>query len=164
MPRTKKPQQASLEEVRIEREGEYAVITFSDETIGGMHLRLGPEVQKMSDIEILECFNEVVAAMEASVNAWDRTVVEIPVGKPQIEFAPTSEQWAPVGDVLRCVIDEGEDRQPTIWIDDKELSWTEFGRMLMVHNGWGMRIAFVPEELVHEHPIIKVGMPDRDKR
>ena len=116
MPRIKKPQQASLEEVRIEREGEYAVITFADETIGGMHLRLGPEVQQMSDIEILECFNEVVAAMDTSVNAWDRTVIEIPVGKPQIEFASTSEQWVPVGDVLRCIIDEGEDRLPTIWI------------------------------------------------
>ena len=51
-----------------------------------------------------------------------------------------------------------------IWIDDKELSWAEFGRMLIVHNGWGMRIAFVPEERVHEQPIIKVGKPDRGER
>jgi hypothetical protein len=164
MPRIKKPQHASLDEVRIEREGEYAVITFADETIGGMHLRLGKEVQRMADIEILERFNEVVAAMEASVNSWDRTVVEIPAGKPQIEFAPESEQWCPVGDVLRCVIDESDDGQPTIWIDEKELSWAEFGRMLMVHNGWGMRIAFVPEEMVHEHPIVKVETPDHNKR
>ncbi len=164
MSRVKKPQRASLDEVRIERDGEYAVITFADETIGGMRLRLGAEVQGMSDSEILVRFNEVVAAMEASVNAWDQTVVEIPVGKPQIEYAPESEQWVPVGDVLRCIIDESDDGLPTIWIDDKELSWAEFGRMLMVHNGWGMRIAFVPEERVHEQPIIKVGRPDRDER
>lgn len=164
MPRIKKPQQASLDEVRIKREGEDAVITFIDESIGGMHLRLGPEVQQMTDIQILGCFNEVVAAMDAGVDAWDRTVVEIPVGKPQIEFAPASEQWVPVGDVLRCIIDESEDGQPAIWIDDQELSWAEFGRMLMFHNGWGMRIAFVPEELVNEHPIVRVGMPDRNER
>jgi len=164
MPRVKRPQRASLDEVRIERDGEYAVITFADDTVGGMNLKLGPEVQRMTDLEILERFNEIVAAMEANVNAWDQTVIEIPPGKPQIEYAATSEQWVPIGDVLRCIIDEGDDSQPTIWIDDKELSWAEFGRMLLVHNGWGMRIAFVPEEWVHEQPNIEVREPRRDER
>jgi len=164
MPRVKKPQRASLDEVRIERDGEYAEITFADETIGGMHLKLGPEVDGMSDLQILDRFNEVVAAMEASVNAWDRTVIEIPAGKPQIEFAASSEQWVPVGDVLRCIIDEDDDGQPAIWIDDKELTWAEFGKMLLVHNGWGMRIAFVPEEWVHEEPNIEIREPRRDER
>ena len=53
----------------------------------------------MSDLEILERFNEVVAAMEANVNAWTRTVIEDPGRKPQIEYAASSEQWVPVGDV-----------------------------------------------------------------
>ena len=144
MPRIKKPQRASLREVRIRRDGEYAVITFVDESIGGMHLNLGMEVQKMSGSEILERFNEVVDAMEAGVDAWDRTVVEIPVGKPQIEFATGPEQWVPVGEVLRCVIDESDDGQPAIWIDDKELSWAEFGRMLMVFNGWACGLRSFP--------------------
>jgi hypothetical protein len=100
MPRVKRPQRASLDEVRIERDGEYAVITFADDTIGGMNLKLGQEIQRMTDLEILERFNEVVAAMEENVNAWDQTVIEIPVGKPQIEYAVSSEQWVPVGDVL----------------------------------------------------------------
>jgi len=164
MPRVKKPQRASLDEVRIERDGEYAVITFADETVGGMHLKLGPEVHGMSDLEILDRFNEVAAAMEANVNAWDQTVIEIPAGKPQIEYAALSQQWVPIGGVLRCIIDESDDGQPTIWIDEKELSWAEFGRMLLVHNGWGMRIAFVPEEWVHEQPKIEVREPRRDKR
>jgi len=164
MPRVKKPQRASPEEVHIERDGEYAVITFADNTVGGINLKLGPEVQRMTDLEILERFNEVVAAMEAGVKAWDQTVIEIPVGKAQIEYAASSEQWVPIGDVLRCIIDEGDDGQPTVWIDDKELSWTEFGRMLLVHNGWGMRIAFVPEEWVHEQPNIEVKEPKGDKR
>jgi hypothetical protein len=164
MPRARKPRRASLDEVRIERDGEYAVITSADDTVGGTNLKLGPEVQLMSDLEILERFNEVVAAMETSVNSWDQTVIEIPAGKPQIEYAGSSQEWVPVGDVLRCLIDEGEDGQPTISIDDHELSWAEFGRMLLVHNGWGMRIAFVPEEWVHEQPNVEVREPRRNER
>ena len=71
MPRMKKPRRASLDEVRIERDGAYAVITFADERVGGTQLKLGPEVQKMSDAEILERFNEIVTAMEARVNGWE---------------------------------------------------------------------------------------------
>lgn len=164
MPRIKKPQRASLDEVKIEHDGEYAVITFADKTVGGMRLKLGPELERMSDLQILNCFNEVVAAMEANVAAWDQIVIEIPAGKPQIEYASLSGQWVPVGDVLRCIIDEDEDGQPTIWIDDKELSWAEFGKLLLVYNGWGMRVAFVPEEWVHEQPKIEIREPKREER
>ena len=52
----------------------------------------------------------------------------------------------PRGDVLRCIIDDaGPNGEVTIHIDDQELSLAEFGRLLSVHGGWGMRIAFVPE-------------------
>ena len=164
MPRMKKPSRASLDEVQITREGEYAVVSFADPLIGGMNLKLGPQVQQMTDIEILARYNEVIAAMEESVNSYDNTVIEIPVGKPQIKHAKLSDQWVPVGDVLRCIIDEGEDRLPTIWIDDRELSWREFGRMLLTHAGWGMRVQFVPEEWVHEDPDVEVREPRKDER
>ena len=150
--------------MRIERDGEHAVINFADDTVGGMSLKLGPEVQRMSDLDILERFNEVVAATEASIDSWDQTVIEVPVGRSQIKYAAPSQQWVPIGDVLRYIIDESEDGQPTIWIDDKELSWAEFGRMLLVHNGWGMRIAFVPEEWIHEQPQVEVREPRKDER
>ena len=55
----------------------------------------------------------------------------------------------PRGDVLRCLIDDGgPDGEVTIHVDNIELSLDEFGRLLRVHAGWGMRIAFVPEEFV----------------
>jgi hypothetical protein len=52
----------------------------------------------------------------------------------------------------------------TIHIDDEELSLAEFGRLLSVHAGWGMRIAFVPEEFVDENPTVKVRERKRLKR
>ena len=56
--------------------------------------------------------------------------------------------------------DGGPEGEVTIHIDDKELSLAEFGRMLRVHAGWGMRIAFVPEEFISENPKVEI----RNKR
>lgn len=71
----------------------------------------------------------------------------------------------PRGDVLRCIIDDaGPDGQVTIQIDDKELSLAEFGRLLRVHAGWGMRIAFVPEEFVTENPKGEIRKPKKLNR
>ena len=48
-------------------------------------------------------------------------------------------------------------------IDDQELSLQEFGRLLSTHAGWGMRIVFVPSELVDEEPEIQVREPNEDE-
>jgi len=47
---------------------------------------------------------------------------------------------------------------------DRELSLAEFGRMLTTYAGWGMRIAFVPDDDVHEEPRIEVREPNKDGR
>jgi hypothetical protein len=52
----------------------------------------------------------------------------------------------------------------TIHIDDEELSLAEFGRLLRVHAGWGMRIAFVPEEFISENPKVEIRNLKRRKR
>ena len=46
----------------------------------------------------------------------------------------------------------------------QELSLAEFGRLLRVHAGWGMRIAFVPEEFVTENPKVKLRRRKRSRR
>ena len=87
--------------------------------------------------------------------------VEVPVGSPQIRYFERGDQWTPRGGVLRCVIsDGGPDYETTIWIDDKELSLAEFGRMLLTWNGWGMRITVVPDDEIHEQPVIEVREPE----
>ena len=48
---------------------------------------------------------------------------------------------------------------PVIEIDDRELSWEEFGKLVVTYAGWGMRIAFVPEDEVHRLPRVEVREP-----
>jgi hypothetical protein len=53
---------------------------------------------------------------------------------------------------------------PVVHIDDKELSWQEFGRMLATYAGWGMRIKFVPDDSTHEEPVTEVREPRKGER
>ena len=43
-----------------------------------------------------------------------------------------------------------------ITVDDKELSWHEFGKMICTFAGWGMRIEFTPEGEIHRRPKLVV--------
>ena len=61
MPRKKKPRIARLDQVRISRDGEEAIIEFLDPAIATTHLRIGPQVQTMTDEEILLVFNRTVS-------------------------------------------------------------------------------------------------------
>ena len=118
----------------------------------------------MTDLDILDVYNSTVADRERSLREWDNTITEIPPGKLQIEFHRDIDQWSPRGEVLRCIIEDGAEETMTIHIDDHELTLREFGRLLRVFAGWGMRIEFVPEELITERPKIEVRQPKRRRR
>ena len=121
--RKRRPPVASLDEVRITRHGDEAIIEYADERFWTTHFKLGPAVQHMTDQEILERWNECVLAREQVATEYEHIAVEIPPGKPQIEYSEKGYQWTPRGDVLRCVIDDGEpDGEPVVHIDDHELS------------------------------------------
>lgn len=154
--RIKKPRVATLEEVRITREGdEVAVIEYVEPGISGTNFRIGARMRGMSDQDILDLFNDSVRARAELAAEYEHIPVEIPPGKPQIRYFAEGYQWVPRGDVLRCQIDDGgPDGEPVIHVDEQELSWTDFGRLMTVHAGWGMRIVFVPEdETLIQHPI-----------
>ena len=122
----------------------------------------------MSDQDVLALHNDAIKTRgELALEFKDRPLVEIPLGKPQIEYHQQSDQWVPRGDILRCIIDEDTEadcRLPAIVIDDTELTWEEFGRLMLVHAGWGMRIAFVDEDELHKTRKIEVREPDEDGR
>jgi hypothetical protein len=165
MPRKKKPHIARLDQVSISREGEDAVIEFLDGSTATTHLRVGPQVQDMTDEEVLLVFNRILAAQIRNRDELGEYVaVEVPVGSPQVErFPGTTTEWVPRGGVLRCVIEDdgGEDGDlPVIHVDDQEFDWQEFGRMLCTYAGWGMRILFVPDDELEREPKVVVREPE----
>ena len=136
--RLKKPTRAMIDQVRITREGNDAIIDYADSGIAGTRLTIGPDIATMTDREIIDVFNGILAAQERLLAAWDKTVTEEPPGEKQIDYHEDSDQWVPRGDVLRCIIDDGgPEGEVTIHIDDKELSLAEFGRMLTGSCGLG---------------------------
>ena len=87
--------------------------------------------------------------------------VEVPLSAPQIKFEPEYNHWTARGQVLRCHISD-EDNMPVIQIDDQELTWEEFGRLVVVYAGWGMRVVFVSDDEIHREPRIVVKEPEEN--
>ena len=152
----------SLNEVTIKRENDTAVIQYIDPAYATTHFQIGPEVAEMTDQEIVDLSNESLRALAELARAHKHVGVEIPLGSPQIEYHDSCDQWTPRGNVLRCLIDDTEkdhEMEPVITVDDKELTWQEFGRLICTYAGWGMRIEFVPEDETHRPPQIEVREP-----
>jgi hypothetical protein len=163
--RPKRPTHVLIDQVRVTREENEAIIDHADDSAPTSHLTIGPGIASMSDADIVAMYNDILDAQWALLQEWDKTVVEEPPGEPQIDYHEDSGQWVPRSEVLRCIVDDGgPDGEVTIHIDDRELSLAEFGRLLRVHAGWGMRIAFVPEEFVTDNPKVKVRKPKARKR
>ena len=155
--RKKRPHVAVLDELKIVRKDQYAKIEYSDPTVAGVTLNLGPEVQNLTDQEIVNRLNDVIQAQENMAADYKYVAVEIPEGYPQIRYSEDCDQWVPRGGVLRCEIsDGGPNAETTVIIDENEFSLCEFGRLLSTYNGWGMRIEFVPDDSTSNRPTIEV--------
>ena len=121
--RAKKPYIATLGQVRISRRGENGVIEYIEPNVSTTFLKIGPEVRRMSDQQVLDQHNRVLQAQRQLVLEYEHVAIEIPPGHPQIEYHELANQWTPSGAVLRCVIDDGgPNGEAVIYIDDQELS------------------------------------------
>lgn len=154
--RLKRPHVVELSEVIITRNGEYADIDYRDPMVGGVSLKLGKDLSLMSDEEILHQHNQVLLARQESIANYVHEAVEIPPGRPQVEYSERCDQWVPRGDVLRCVINDKEGHRAVIEIDGQEFTLEEFGTMLTTFSGWGMRLVFVPENELEKQPGIVI--------
>ena len=157
--RSKKPRRSSIDEVMITRDGDTAIIEHADPAVSVTRFKIGPQIDSMSDAAILDFFNLTIERQEELAAEYDNTVIEIPLGRPQIKYIEASDQWMPRGKALRCRIEDNRDGELVVCVDDQELSLHEFGRMLATHAGWGMRITFVPEDRLTDEPVIEVREP-----
>lgn len=112
----------------------------------------------MTDLELLDIHNHIARKMIESSENYEHIAFEIPEGKPQIRFEQNSYQWVANGDVIRCCVGWNEKNDgPAIEIDDKTLTWQEFGRMISTWEGWGMRIICVPDDQLTTIPTVVIG-------
>lgn len=165
--RPKRPYVATIDQVRIGRDAHGAVIEYAEENVSTVHLVLPPEkLASMTDEEILALHNRCIEAQDENARTFEWVAVEVPPGTPQVKRDRRTGQLLPRGDVLRCHVTSGEagaEDPVAIYIDDKEYSLREFGEMLSLYAGWGMRVVFVPEDEVHEEPAVVVRKPRRGR-
>jgi len=57
---------ASLDEVKITREGDYAVVESHDSSVGSTKSQVGPLVANMSDQEVLDLHNDLIRCQRGS--------------------------------------------------------------------------------------------------
>ena len=155
-----KPFIATLADVKISRDGIFARFDYLNQgDRGSQRIEVGKDTTNMSDQELLDIHNHIAARMIESIENYEHIALEIPEGKPQIEFSKISHQWTTNGEVVRCCIgwDENDDGGPMIEVDDKKLSWQEFGALVSTYEGWGMRVTFVPDDELTKIPTVVVG-------
>jgi hypothetical protein len=70
-----------IDQVRITREGNDAIIDCAESTIAATRLTVGPDIATMTDREIIDVFNGILHAQERLLAAWDKTVTEEPLGR-----------------------------------------------------------------------------------
>jgi hypothetical protein len=125
----------AYDELKIVRKGQYAEIEYCDPTVAGVTLKLGPEVQNLTDQEIVNRLNNVIQAQENMAAEYKYVVVEIPEGYPQIRYSEDCDQWVPRGGVLRCEIsDGGPNAETTVVIDEMSflfVSLEDFSPLIM---------------------------------
>jgi hypothetical protein len=73
MMRLKKQTHVLIDQVRITREGNDAIIDHADESLSGARLT---GIAGMTDAEVVEMYNETLDSQWALLEAWDKTVVE----------------------------------------------------------------------------------------
>jgi len=159
MPR-KRPFVASFNQVRITRDRDAAIIEYADPDVGTTRFTLGPELHSMTDEDILERWNEGVEATEDLIADYEHICIEVPPGRPQIRWADRSQTWVMRGEVVRGQISDNADANPIVEIDGRELTWEEFGAMIVVNAGWGFRLCIVPDDDTHVPPTILVRDSD----
>lgn len=153
--RPRRPYVASLSEVTISRSGESATITYRDPAVRPVVFAVGADIDQVDDREILARFNNSLRVARALTEGRRHVVIEIPPGRPQLDYFAPDNQWVARGGGVRCLIDDGPGGELVIYVDDHPLSLQDFSGLLRTYAGWGMRITFVEDDEA-EPPLVEV--------
>ena len=94
----KRPGRMNIDAVQIQRQGDTAILTPHDPGQAVAHFRLGPELGRMSDEEILASFNETIDARDRLEISHPYVATEVPPGRPQTAISGKR----PVGAAWQC--------------------------------------------------------------
>jgi hypothetical protein len=97
MMRKRDPSVASLDQVRITRDGDTAIIEYADPEVATTYMKYGTRLAGMTDQDVLDDFNEGLIAMEQYRAEHPYVAVEIPLGKPQINYSGNAPSGSPAG-------------------------------------------------------------------
>jgi hypothetical protein len=150
---------ATLDEVTVIREGDWARIEYKEAGIAVTNLEIGPQIAEMSDRDIVDIHNQGLRNDAKQATEGKHVVFEVPLGSAQIEYFARCDQWVPRSSVLRCLIQVTEHGDLIVRIDGRKLRLKQFGKLLAAYGGWGMRIEFVPTDEVHRRPVLQVREP-----
>ena len=70
--RLKKSTRAIIDQARITRDPNDAIIDYADAEISGTRFTIGTDITTMMDRKINEVFNGILAAQERLLVAWDK--------------------------------------------------------------------------------------------
>jgi hypothetical protein len=83
---------ARPDEVKINREDDYAIIEYKEQGVPSTRLQIGPEIAGMSDEEIVELHNESLRAQAKRAAEHKHVAVEVPLGSAQIGYVARCDQ------------------------------------------------------------------------
>ena len=147
---------AFLREVKITRESDYAYVELIDPGYANHRIYFGSDkLASMTDEDILKVYNAIILSQKRLLAESRPT--EIAEGSHQIKYDAEYKHWVPQSHVLRCELTSGDQfDELVVCIDNEELSWDDFGKMLKVYMGWGMRVMFLPQEQLVNPPPVQI--------
>ncbi len=72
--RMKKPVRALIDQARVTRDGNDAIIEYADPEISDIRLTIGPQIKTMTDSDIVDVFNSIMDAQEKPLRGWNKGI------------------------------------------------------------------------------------------
>jgi len=125
--RKKRPHVATPDEIRIRRDGDFAIIAYADDSIETTQYRIGAErLERMTDEDILSLWNAGLATSQDEVARSRRDMSALLSGKSTLTCTVAAYPATP--------------GQPFIHVHGRNYTAMELAHLLGGHIGWGVTI------------------------